>query len=154
MSFNPVVEKPAAHSLRKTEMVESLANADLDEHFFPTMMQRISEGVYLSEIAKECRVTYSVLRNWIRGNKARDDEYKKAEADGRTARADSVRQKIFSMATKEVTGDISPADQLRAGEIYLKQEQQAEAVKTPSQIANIQINFVAAKDGKTIDQLP
>lgn len=156
MSFNPIVTKPAAHSLRRAEMVSSLAEADLNEDFFPQMMLRISEGVYLSEIAKECRVTYSVLRNWIRGNKARDEEYKKAEADGKTARAEKVMQKIYDVATAPVAAEITNADQMRAAEIYLKQDGQQESRQGPSTIANIAITFVAAQEGKekTVDPVP
>lgn len=153
MSFNPLDKKPAEHSLRKAEMWETLATLDTDEQFFPVITHRISEGVFLSEIAKELRVTYSVLRNWIRGNKERDLEYKQAEADGRTARAEAIKRKMYDTATQDVVGELTHADQLRAGEILLKQESASE-VKAPTQVANIQINFVAAKDGKTIDQLP
>ena len=137
-------------------MWNALANHGEDAEFFPGLIDRIADGEFLSTLAEELKVTHGILRNWIRGDKKREEAYQQAEKDGKQARITRILRKQHETATAQVAGDITYADQARAAEIALKQEQQEEARKAPSTIANIAITFVAAQDGKekVIDQVP
>jgi len=158
MSFNATLAdvKPALHSLRKAEMWTALANLGEDPEFFPSLMVRIGDGEFLSTLAGELKVTHGILRNWIRGDKSREEAYQQAEKDGKQARITRILRRMHDTATAKVEGEITHADQARAAELMLKQEMQEEVRKAPSSIANIQINFVEAQDGKPKDvsQLP
>ena len=145
---------PAKHTRRKSEMVTALAEADTNEEFWPTIISRISDGEFISTIANELKVNHSILRNWIRGNKKREEEFMLADREGKQARIARVLQKVHETATADITEPASRMEALRAAEILLKQE--GGESKAPSSIANITINFVAADNGKekVIDQLP
>jgi len=138
-------------------MVTALAELDTNEEFWPGVVARISNGEFISTIALELKVNYSVLRNWIRGNKEKEQEFSQAEIDGKKVRQQAALKKVYETATAEIAVEITRTEQLRAAEIYLKQEEEVKA--PPSRIGNLTIHFVAAKDGKevkgeVIDQLP
>jgi hypothetical protein len=148
---------PAKHSRRKSEMVTLLAELDAsDPDFFSRIVLRISEGEFISDLALELKVNYSILRNWVRGNKARETEFAAAEAEGKKFRQQEAMKKIYATATATIEAEPTRADQLRAAEMIIKQEEE----KTPMQkfTGDISITFVAAQDGKpaekVIDQLP
>lgn len=148
--------KPASHSLKKREMWQMLAELDTNEEFWPDLLARISDGEFISEVAKAIEVHHSILRNWIRGNKGREQAFQQAESQGKAHRAEQVLKMTYGVATAEVKELPTRMEQLRAAEIMLKQQPERRA---PSTIANIAITFVAAKDGKpaepiTIDQVP
>ena len=153
---NPLV---AQHSRRKSEMVTALAELDANPDFWPGVAMRIAEGEFISTIALELKVNYSVLRNWIRGNKAREQEFSAAEIEGKKVRQQIAMKKIYETATANIEAEPTRADQLRAAEMVIKQ---AEEEKAPEQrFRDITINFVAAENGKpkvvkgeTLDQLP
>jgi len=138
-------------------MVTALAELDTNEEFWPGVVARISEGEFISTIALELKVNYSILRNWIRGNKTREEQFSQAEIDGKKVRQQTALKKVYEAATAKIEADPTRMEQLRAAEIFLKQEDEIKA--PPSRIGNLTINFVAAKDGKevkgeVIDQLP
>lgn len=146
---------PAKHTRRKSEMVTALAEADTNEDFWPGIVARISDGEFISTIALELKVNHSILRNWIRGNKIREQEFMEADRAGKQARLERVLKKVHAAATEDIAEPTTRMEQLRAAEIYMKQHQPEDA---PKNIANIEITFVAASDGKpvekVIDQLP
>ena len=156
MSDNPLV---AQHSRRKSEMVTLLADLDAaDPDFFPRIVLRIAEGEFIADVALELKVNYSVLRNWIRGNKAREIEFATAESEGKKFRQQAAMKKIYATAIADITAEPTRADQIRAAEMIIKQEEE----KAPTQrFGDITINFVAAENGKpkevkgeVVDQLP
>ena len=150
---------PATHSRRKSEMVSALADLDTNEDFWPEIVSRISEGEFVSTIATELKVNYSILRNWIRGNKAREAEYQQAEQDGKQSRIQRVLKRVHETATAPVAAEVTHMEALRASEIALKQHDQERA---PTQnFGDINIIFVAADNGKpkeikgeSFDQVP
>lgn len=148
---------PAMHSRKKSEMWSALATLDTEPDFFPTIISRLSDGEFLSTMAEEIKVNHSILRNWIRGNKDREEKYQQAEADGRQARIAKVLEKTYTIATTDSAEPPTRMEQLRAAEIMLKQGSGDEK-KTTNTFGDITINFVSAKDGKpqgnVIDQLP
>ena len=136
----------AKHSRRKSEMVTALAEADQDPDFWQTIIDRISDGEFISTIAQELKVNHSILRNWIRGNMKREQEFQQAERDGKQARIQAIHKKIHETAIAEVEAEVTRMEQLRAAEIALRQQDHE---KAPTQkFGDITINFVAAKDGK------
>jgi len=147
---------PAKHSRRKSEMVTALAQADLEQEFWPTIVSRISEGEFISTIALELKVNYSILRNWIRGNAVREAEFSQAEQDGKQVRIQKVLKKVHETATADIPEETTRMEQLRAAEIALRVQEHEKA--PPPRIGEINITFVSAKDGKpaekVIDQLP
>ena len=158
-SFLAETKQHAPHSRRKSEMVTALAELDTDAEFFPGIMMRISEGEFVSTIALELKVNYSVLRNWIRGNKAREQEFAAAEAEGKRVRHQNAMKKIYETATARIEAEPTVADQLRAAEMVIKQSEEEKAPET--RFRDISITFVAAENGKpkevkgeVIDQLP
>lgn len=140
------VAAPADHTRRKSQMVTALAELDTNEDFWPTIVSRISDGEFLSTIAGELKVNHSILRNWIRGSKPREQAYAEAERAGKQHRINMVLKKTYETAVADVADPATRMEQLRAAEILLKQQDEAKA--PPSAVANIQINFVAASDGK------
>jgi hypothetical protein len=159
-SFLAETKQHAEHSRRKSEMVTALAELDAgDPEFFPTIISRMSDGEFISTIALELKVNYSILRNWIRGNKSREEQFAQAEIDGKQVRAQRARKKIYDTATADLEGQPTHADQLRAAEMVIKEQEES---KSPEQrFRDITINFVAADNGKpkevkgeTVDQLP
>ena len=147
---------PASHSRKKSEMVSFLADSDTNEDFWPGILSRLADGDFVSTIAGDLKVNHSVLRNWIRGNKAKEDAFVVAEREGKNTRIARVLQKTYETATADIADDPTRMEQLRAAEILLKQD--GGDTRTPTQIANIAITFVAANNGrpveKVIDQLP
>ncbi len=147
---------PASHSRKKSEMWSALAELGADAEFFPTIVSRLSDGEFLSTIAGELKVNHSILRNWIRGDKAREAAYLQAEQDGRQARIATVLRKTYDIAVTDSTEPPTRMEQLRAAEIMLKQGSGDE--KPTNTFGDITINFVSAKDGRpegiVIDQLP
>lgn len=147
---------PASHSRKKSEMVSALAELDTNEDFWPTIVLRLSDGEFLSTIAGEYKVNHSILRNWIRGNKKREQEYEEAERQGKQHRINLVLRRAHETATADIIEPATRMEQLRAAEILLKHE--GGETRAPSQIANIAITFVQATEGKpagaVIDQLP
>jgi hypothetical protein len=142
---------PAKHSIKRREMWSLLADLDQNEEFWPSIIERISDGDFISEIAKSCNVTHSILRNWIRGNKARDAAYIAAELHGRKARAERVLQKTFETAVADIEAPPTRMEALRAAEIMLKQR---DAEQSPrQQFGDINITFVAAKDGRPAEKV-
>lgn len=137
-------------------MVSALAELDTNEEFWPSLVMRISDGEFVSTIANELKVNHSILRNWIRGNKKREQEFQQAEQDGRQYRIKKVLQKAHEAATADISDPPTRMEALRAAEILLRQD--GGDIRTPSTVANIAITFVAAKDGKpeenVIDHLP
>lgn len=147
---------PALHTRRKSEMVAALAELDTNDEFWPTIISRISDGEFVSTIALELKVNHSILRNWIRGNKKREQEYAEAERLGKQHRISNVLKKAYDTAVADIEQPTTRMEQLRAAEILLKQD--SGETKMPTHIGDITINFVSAKDGKpearVIDQLP
>ncbi len=143
---------PPAHSRRKSEMVTLLAELDdADQEFFPRIVMRISEGEFISDVALELKVNYSVLRNWIRGNKARETEFATAEAEGKKFRQQEALKKIYATATEFIKSEPTRADQLRAAEMIVKHE---EETKAPERLfRDLTINFVAAENGKPAEKV-
>lgn len=130
-------------------MWAALAELETNEDFWPTVVSRLADGEFLSTVATDLKVNHSILRNWIRGNKGREQAFVEADKQGMQARIERVRQKVYGAAIADVEAKITHADQLRAAEIMLKQSDQA---KTPhSTFGDITINFVQAKDGRTIE---
>lgn len=146
---------PAAHSRKKSEMWTALAELDTNDEFFPHLIMRISEGEFLSTLASEIKVNHSILRNWIRGNKEREKIFGDAERDGRQSRINKVLQKTYEAATADIAEPTTRMEQLRAAEVMLRQQQPDQNHRT---IANINISFVAADNGKpkenVIDHVP
>ena len=140
-------------------MVTALAELDTEAEFFPNIISRISEGEFVSTIALELKVNYSILRNWIRGNKAREEQFTEAEAQRKKVRIQNALKKVYETATAEIETPPTRMEALRAAEILLKQQEEE---KAPTQrFGDITINFVAAENGKpkeikgeTLDQLP
>lgn len=148
---------PASHSMKKREMWHVLAELDTNPEFWPEIIARVSDGEFISEVAKDCQVHYSILRNWIRGNKAREQAFCEAERQGKARRVEKVLEKAHEVALADIEGPPNRMEQLRAMEILLKQESRQPAQHQT--FGDITINFVAAKDGKeikgeVIDQLP
>ena len=137
---------PAQHSRRKSEMVTFLAESDTNEDFWPAILARIAEGEFVSTIALELKVNYSVLRNWIRGSKEKETAFTEAERDGKQQRITRVLKKTYETATADIAEDTTRMEQLRAAEILFKHE--GGETKAPTQIANIAITFVQADNGK------
>mgnify|MGYP001611534686 FL=1 len=150
--------KPASHSLKKREMWTQLAELDTNEDFWPALLERFSDGEFLSSVAEILEINHAILRNWIRGNKEKETAYKVAEADGKRRRMDKVMEKVHTIATTDSQEPPTRMEQLRAAEILLKQKDSDPVVK--QQFGDITINFVSAKDGKpaiegeVLDQLP
>lgn len=135
-------------------MVTALAEADTNEDFWPSIISRISDGEFISTIALELKVNHSILRNWIRGNKKREQEYIEAERAGKQHRIQQVLKKTYETATADIADEATRMEQLRAAEILLKQD--GGETKAPTHVANIAITFVQAQDGKekVIDSIP
>ena len=127
-----------------------LADLDTNEDFWPTLLSRISDGEFPSEIAVSLKVNHSILRNWIRGNKGREQAFAEAEKQGRQSRVERVMQKAYETATAEITEPATRMEQLRAVEIMLRQADQSS--DKPTTFGDITINFVQARDGKTVEQ--
>lgn len=148
----------AKHSRRKSEMVTALAEADQNEEFWPTIIDRISDGEFISTIASELKVNHSILRNWIRGNMRRESEFQQAERDGKQARIQAVLKKVHETAVADIAEDTTRMEALRAAEIALRQQENEKA--PPPKFGDLHITFVSAKDGKPQekviepDQLP
>ena len=147
---------PAAHSRKKSEMVSALAELDTDPEFWQTIVFRLSDGEFLSIIAEELKVNHSIIRNWIRGNKKREEEFVEAQRLGKQHRINCILQKTYDTATAEIKDQTTRMEQLRAAEILLKQG--GEETSAPTSIANIAITFVQADNGrpaeKVIDPIP
>ena len=140
-------------------MVSALAQADTNPEFWPEIVARISDGEFVSTIALELKVNHSILRNWIRGNMQREQEFQQAERDGKQARIQRVLQRVHETAVAEVEDKTTRMEALRAAEIALRQQDTEKA--PPQKFGDINIIFVAAENGKpkevqgaTIDQLP
>ena len=142
---------PAGHSRKKAEMVSALAELDTDEDFWPTLVSRLSDGEFLSAIAEELKVNHSILRNWIRGSKARETDFVAAFEAGRQARIHRVLQKTYDAATADIAEPTTRMEQLRAAEVYLRQ--QPDAARPPSSLANLAIVFVQADNGKPLEKV-
>lgn len=140
---------PAAHSIKKREMWLALADLDTNEDFWPTLLARISDGEFISVLATELKVNHSILRNWIRGNKPREQAYLEAEKQGRQSRVERVMEKAYETATAPIKEPTTRMEQLRAAEIMLRQHD-ASADK-PQTFGDITINFVQAKEGRTVE---
>lgn len=140
---------PAVHSRKKSEMVSALAELDTNDEFWPVILSRISDGEFVSTIAEELKVNHSILRNWIRGNKGREQALAEAMQEGKKHRIQQVLRKTYDTATAEVTEPATRMEQLRAAEIMLKQ-QDALADK-PATFRDLTINFVQAKEGRTVE---
>ena len=141
---------PASHSTKKSEMWSALAELDTNEDFWPTIVSRLGDGEFLAQLAKELKVNYSILRNWIRGNKGREQAFAEAEKQGRQSRVERVMQKAYETATATIEEPATRMEQLRAVEIMLRQADQS--VDKPTTFGDITINFVQARDGKTVEQ--
>lgn len=137
---------PATHSRKKSEMVSALAELDTNEDFWPGIVLRLSDGEFLSTIATELKVNHAILRNWIRGNKAREQEYSEAERAGKQHRINLVLRRVHDTATADIADPPTRMEALRAAEIALKQD--GGETRAPTQIANIAITFVQAENGK------
>ena len=59
-------------------------------------------------------------------------------------------QKAYETATEEITEPATRMEQLRAVEIMLRQADQSS--DKPTTFGDITINFVQARDGKTVEQ--
>ena len=130
-------------------MWSALAELDMNEDFWPTMVSRLGDGEFLAALAKELKVNYSVLRNWIRGNKSRELAYAEAEKQGRHSRLERVIQRAYETATADIKEPTTRMEQLRAAEIMLRQHD-ASGDK-PQTFGDITINFVQAKEGRTVE---
>lgn len=144
---------PAAHSRRKSAMWVKLGELDTDPDFWPTLLMRLADGDFLAAIAAEIQVNHSILRNWIRGNKPREDAYQEADRAGRKARVEKVMAKVHATAMAEITEAPTRMEQLRAAEIMLKQNSEAESVTAPPKIGDINIVFVEANNGKPAEKV-
>ena len=121
-----------------------LADLDTNEDFWPTLLSRISDGEFPSEIAAGLKVNHSILRNWIRGNKGREQAFVEAEKQGRQSRVERVMQKAYETATATIEEPATRMEQLRAVEIMLRQADQSS--DKPTTFGDITINFVQARD--------
>lgn len=128
-----------------------LAELGENEDFWPAIVLRLSDGEFLSTLASELKVNHSILRNWIRGNKTREQQYAEAERAGKQHRINLVLKKAHETATSDIEAPATRMEQLRAAEILLKHEQPE--TKTPSHVANIAITFVQAQDGKPLEKV-
>jgi transposase-like protein len=142
--------KPPLHTRRKSEMVTALAEADTNEEFWPTIISRISDGEFISTIANELKVNHSILRNWIRGNKKREEEFMSADREGRQARINKVLQKVHETATADIEAPATRMEALRAAEIMLKSQGDLAEPKVPQ--VGIAITFVSAQNGKPTEK--
>lgn len=138
---------PADHTRRKSQMVTALAELDTNDDFWPSIVSRISDGEFLSTIANELKVNHSILRNWIRGSKPREQAYAEAERAGKQYRISLVMKKAYETATADIADPATRMEQLRAAEILLKQ---GEGERAPASVANISITFVQAAEGKPV----
>lgn len=144
--------KPLAlHSRKKSEMVSALAEFDTNEDFWPSLVQRISDGEFVSSIAEGLKVNHSILRNWIRGNKKREEELQVALEAGKKARMERVVKSIYEVATTAVTEPATRMEVLRAAELMLK-SQTPDENKGP-RIGSLNITFVAANNGQPAEKL-
>ena len=130
-------------------MWSSLAELDTNDDFWPTIVSRISDGEFLSTVASDLKVNHSILRNWIRGNKGREQAFADADKQGRQSRIDRVMQKAYETATAAIEAPATRMEQLRAAEIMLRQAEQSQ--DKPATFGDITINFVQARDGKTVE---
>lgn len=137
---------PALHSRKKSEMVTALAEADTDSEFWPSIVSRLSDGEFLSTVAEELKVNHSVLRNWIRGSQKREQDFQIAFEEGKRHRLNLVLKKTYSTAVADIEEPTTRMEQLRAAEILIRQS--GDAPRAPSSIANIEITFVQASDGR------
>lgn len=147
----------AAHSERKRVQWLRLGELDQVPEFWPGLIAAVTEGDFLGEFAKQIEVSESILRNWIRGNAAREKEYIVAWREGKRARVQRVLESTYKIATQENNAPVTRQEQLKAAEIILKSQDDDQAQR--QQFGDITINFVQAKDGKTVegevlDQLP
>lgn len=137
-------------------MVTALAELDTNEDFWPHIVSRLSEGEFFTVIVQEYKINHSLFRNWIRGNKKREQEFNEAEALGKRHRISNILRKTYETATADIDEKTTRMEQLRAAEILLKQD--SGETRPPSSIANIAITFVQAQDGKpqekVIDSVP
>lgn len=131
---------------KRAEMFGLLAELDAKEDFWPDIIVRITDGEFLSKIAKEFGVNEGILRNWIRGNKKKEEEFADAFRLGKQARINRVLAKTYETAIADIAEPVTRPEQLRAAEIY-KTFEGAEQ-KAPSTLGGITINFVSAKDGQ------
>jgi len=132
-------------------MWSSLAELDTNEEFWPAIVSRISDGDFLSTLASELKVNHSILRNWIRGNKGREQAFADAEKQGLQSRIERVMQRTYEAATSTISRKTTRMEQLRAAEIMLKQHESDRPA--PAQYGDITINFVQAQDGKTVEKI-
>ena len=130
-------------------MWSALAELDTNEDFWPAIVARISDGEFLATIASDLKVNHSILRNWIRGNKAREKAFADADKQGRQSRIERVMQRTYEAAASKISRKPTRMEQLRAAEIILKQ-QESDRPAT-AQFGDITINFVQAQDGKTVE---
>lgn len=140
-------------------MFTALAELDTDAEWFPGIIARISEGEFISTIALELKVNYSVLRNWIRGSRIHEQAFEEAEKEGKKYRHQEAMKRVYEAATANKLPEPTRMEQLRAAEIIFRQQEQDRPA--PQRFGDISITFVAAENGKpkevtgeVIDQLP
>jgi transposase-like protein len=143
---------PAAHSRKKSEMWSALAELGADAEFWPEIVARISDGEFLSTLAGELKVNHSILRNWIRGDKGREQAFGEAEKAGLKARIERVMRKVHETAVSDVTDPPTRMEALRAAEIMLKQSNENVERAAP-RIGDINIVFVEANNGKPLEKV-
>ena len=85
------------------------------------------------------------------GNKARETEFEKATAAGKQARIAKVLQKTYDAATADVKEPTTRMEQLRAAEVYLRQ--QPDEARPPSSINNMAIVFVQSDNGRPVEKV-
>lgn len=138
----------AKHSERKRLQWLRLGELDEVPEFWQGLIATITDGTFLSEFAAQIEVNESILRNWIRGNAAREKEYIVAWREGKRARVQRVLESTYKIATQDNDAPVTRTEQLKAAEIILKSQDDSNA---PTQVGDITINFVQAKDGKTVE---
>jgi transposase-like protein len=143
---------PAAHSRKKSEMWSALAELGADAEFWPEIVARISDGEFLSTLAGELKVNHSILRNWIRGDKGREQAFGEAEKAGLKARIERVMRKVHETAVADVKDAPTRMEALRAAEIMLKQSNENVERAAP-RIGDINIVFVEANNGKPLEKV-
>lgn len=142
--------KPTRHTLRRADMWGHLAELNTNEDFWPELILKVSEGNFLSTCAKEIGVHHGILRNWIRGDKKREEQYQQAEKDGKRRRMEQVMEKVHALAITEIAETPSHTDVLRAAEIALKHSGESGQAEPPK-IPGISITFVTAETPRVVD---
>ena len=133
-------------------MVSALAELDTNPEFWPSIIARISDGEFVSTLAEEMKVNHSILRNWIRGNKKREQELAEAMHLGKHYRIQQVLRKTYDTATARISEPETRMEQLRAAEIMLKQQGDASG-PPPGTSIGLSITFVSAQDGKPVEKI-